>query len=183
MAGWYIRRGERIVGPVELPKLKQLAADGRVLPTDQLAKETSGPWTEAARTTLFAEPKSRASAEPQKEPPSPTSLVPTAESLPAVTENSKSGRNFTQLGLAFFAGIGRGMLATWGVISRSMATRSQRKHELKLAKIQSKAIADSQRPPAPQTPAAPPATTSPQQPAILAPQVAQTTVVQVVNKN
>ena len=57
MAGWYIRRGEKIVGPVELPKLQELVAAGRVVPTDQIAKEVTGPWKEAGETNLFAKPK------------------------------------------------------------------------------------------------------------------------------
>jgi GYF domain 2 len=38
MAGWYVRRGENVIGPIDQAKLKELAADGRLLPTDQLAK-------------------------------------------------------------------------------------------------------------------------------------------------
>jgi hypothetical protein len=181
MAGWYIRRGEKIVGPIELPKLQELVATGRLVPTDQLAKDVAGPWKEAGSTTLFAKPKQTSVVESAP----PTSLVPKPESLPAVVEEPESGKAVTQVVHVVhvvFGGIGRGMLATWGAVSRSMATRSQRKHELKIAKIQAEALAKSQRPPAPQArPAAPPQQSAPQ--TVYVPQVHQTTVVQVVNKN
>lgn len=56
MAGWYIKRGEKVVGPVDLSKLKELVADRRLHPSDLLAKDLAGPWNEAGRTTLFAVP-------------------------------------------------------------------------------------------------------------------------------
>jgi hypothetical protein len=70
------------------------------------------------------------------------------------------------------------MISTWGAVSRTLATRSQRKHEIKLAKIQAGALKP-QHPPAPQPRSAP----SQQQPAVFAPQIHQTTVVKVVNTN
>lgn len=54
MSGWYIKRGEKIVGPVDLAKLKELVADGRLHPTDLLATDMAGPWNGAGRSTLFA---------------------------------------------------------------------------------------------------------------------------------
>jgi hypothetical protein len=184
MAGWYIRRGEKIVGPVELPKLHELVATGRLFPTDQLAKDIAGPWKDAARTTLFAAPQ------PVPEPAvesSPSSLVPKPDKVPAVVEvqepsgSTTAAKTIIHVGQVVFAGIGRGMLASWGAISRSMATRSQRKHEIKLAKIQANALTNSRRQIAPhqrhvETPAK-------QAPTVFAPQLQQTTVVQVVNKN
>lgn len=55
MAGWYIQRGEKIVGPVDLQKLRELVGNGRVLPTDNLSTDITGPWNEAGRTDLFAD--------------------------------------------------------------------------------------------------------------------------------
>jgi hypothetical protein len=60
MAGWYIRSGEKVVGPATNDKLKQLVAAGRLLPTDELAKEPAGPWTRADRTNLFVKPTTSA---------------------------------------------------------------------------------------------------------------------------
>ena len=184
MAGWYIRRGEKIVGPVEIPKLQELVAGGRLLPTDQLAKDVSGPWKEAGSTTLFAKPKSKPAV--TTPPPQPTSLVPKPEApLPVVVdqpeqpEGNKAVTQVLRVVHTVFGGVGRGMLVTWGAASRSIATRSQRKHEIKLAKIQADTL-KSQHPPAQQSqPSAPPAAV----PAVFAPQIHQTTVVQVVNKN
>jgi hypothetical protein len=59
MEFWYIRRGDCIIGPTDLVKLKELAADG-LLPTDQLAKDAGGPWTEASMTAIFAMTPTRA---------------------------------------------------------------------------------------------------------------------------
>jgi len=55
MAGWYIKRDDKIVGPVDLPKLQDLVANGRLHRADQLAKDIAGPWNEAGHTTLFAQ--------------------------------------------------------------------------------------------------------------------------------
>jgi len=57
MAASYIRRGDKIVGPVDVPKLQELVAAGKMLPTDDLAKDRAGPWTKASRTKLFAKPE------------------------------------------------------------------------------------------------------------------------------
>jgi hypothetical protein len=54
MAEWYIKRGEKIVGPAELLKLHQLVAAGRLLPTDELSQNATGPWTKASGTKLFS---------------------------------------------------------------------------------------------------------------------------------
>jgi hypothetical protein len=184
MAGWYIRRGEKLVGPVELPKLQELVAAGRLLATDELAKDVTGPWKVAGLTTLFATP--RPDTPPVGES-TPSPLVPKGETLPVVIESSDpvesptTGNSVIHVGQVIFSGIGRGMLATFGAVSRSMATRSQRKHEIKLAKIQAKALADSQR----AIVHAPRHTESiaAHAPAVFSPQLKQTTVVQVVNKN
>ena len=53
MAGWYVRRGEKIIGPVPNENLRESAATGKLLPTDQLAKDAAGPWTDAANTEFF----------------------------------------------------------------------------------------------------------------------------------
>jgi hypothetical protein len=178
MAGWYIKRGEKIVGPVELHKLQELVATDRLLQTDQLAKDVAGPWTDAGRTKLFAKPKP--TLKPVAEsPPERTSLVPKSESLPKVVDTPQTT---TQINRGIIASLSRGALATWGAISRSLATRAQRKHELKLAKIQAKALADSKRPSAPRSSAStPPARTA--STARFPPQVVQTTIVKVVNTN
>jgi hypothetical protein len=184
MAGWYIRRGEKIVGPVEKPKLQELAAAGRLVSTDQLAKDLEGPWKEAGSTSLFARPEQAIG--PAVRASQAISLAPKPEvPPPVVVEKSEpqTGNEAVAQTLravhVVFGGVGRGMIASWGAVSRTMATRSQRKHELKLAKIQAGAL-KSQHPPAPQPRTAPRAQ---QQPADFAPQIHQTTVVQVVNKN
>jgi hypothetical protein len=184
MAGWYIRRGEKIVGPVELPKLQELVAAGRLLLTDELAKDVAGPWKEAGRTTLFAPPKQfTATTSTAEQPPPPASLVPKQEApLPAIVDEPESSGKVLQAVHIVFGSIGRGMLATWDAISRTMATRAQRTHELKLAKIHAEAL-KAQRSPMPQSrSAAPPQQAAPPQ-AVYIPQVHQTTVVHVVNKN
>lgn len=185
MAGLYIRRGEKIVGPVEIPKLQELVAAGRLLPTDQLAKDVAGPWKEAGSTTLFSKSKQTPITESEPPPP-PMPLVPKAVRVPAAVETPEDGgaaQQVLQVVHVVFGGIGRGILATWGAVSRSLATRSQRKHELKIANIQAKALVDSQRPSAPQPNSAPPVAAATPQPAVFAPQIHQTTVVHVVNKN
>ena len=177
MAGWYVRRGEKVIGPIDLAKLKESVAAGKLLPTDQLAKDAAGPWTEASRTTLFASKP----VEPPRVEPTPQSLVPKVEHLPVQEQTvqeqpDSSGKlaTFIRATNVIIASIGRGTLAVGGSVVRSLSTRAKRRHELKLAKIQAQALSDSQHP---QTPAA----TS--GPITFAPQIVQSTVVKVVNKN
>lgn len=161
MGGWYIRRGEKIVGPVEIPKLQQLVAGGQLLASDQLAKDIAGPWKDAGTTTLFAKPPAVQTT--------PSALTTRTEEVPpAVIEPPRVGRMALQTGRAFFAVIGRGMLATFGAASRSMATRAQRKHEIKIARIHAAAMSESRRPIA--------------MPSTQPPQIQQATVVKIVNK-
>jgi hypothetical protein len=181
MAGWYVRRGEKVIGPVDLAKLKESAAAGMLLPTDQLAKDVAGPWTEASRTTLFANKE----GEPSRPPPPPQQaltkvgnqpLAPVPEPLPVQDRPTFSDRMIMVVRgtNVFFATIGHGILSAGGAVGRSLSTRAQRRHELKLAKIQAQALADSQRPKVdPALPAAPAV------PIIVAPQMTQTTVVKV----
>ncbi len=172
MAGYYIRRGEKVIGPVDLAKLKEAAAAGNLLPTDQLAKDAAGPWTVASRTTLFA----KEPAEPPRLKPAPQSLVPKVEHPPVQDQPASSKYKVAIVVRAtnvFIAAVGRGTLAAGGAVVCSLSTRAKRRHELKLAKIQAQTLADSQRPQAPTTPTGP---------ITFTPQMAQTTVVKVVNR-
>ena len=47
MADFYVRRGEKTIGPVAAGKLKEMAAAGKVIETDQLAKSAEGPLVAA----------------------------------------------------------------------------------------------------------------------------------------
>lgn len=163
MAGWYIRRGEKVVGPVDIDRLKELVAAGRLVPTDQLAKDAAGPWTQAARTNLFAKAPATnmAVASPPQPPAKRTAPVP-ATVAPSTLVAQQQQQPQAQVAevpakskFAFISSAG-------GAVARGMAERTKRKHELKLAKIQAEALRDSQRPapvqaPPPQYSHAPPA--------------------------
>ena len=88
MAGWYVRRGEKVIGPVDLARLRESVAAGKLLPTDQLAKDAAGPWTEARRTRLFA----KKPVEPPRLEPTPQALVPKVEYLPVQEQPVKDSR-------------------------------------------------------------------------------------------
>ncbi len=186
MAGWYVRRGEKVIGPVELDKLKELAAAGRVLPTDKLAKDAAGPWTEAYRTSLFARPTGLPQPQPNPEPEPPSlPLVPFAPpvqdrplSLTVISEKLFVAVRVTKVVITT---VGRGTLAASVAVARSLSTRAQRRHELKLAKIQAQALVDSRRPHAP-APAPARALAAPA-PITFAPNIVQSTIVKVTNKN
>jgi hypothetical protein len=183
MAAWYVRRGESVIGPIDSAKLSQLVTDGRLLPSDQLAKDAAGPWTEARRTPLFVNAPTELTIESK-----PASLIPSGESLPAETVDQVgpvkgelvggSGKTapVIQASKSIATAFGRGTLATGSAVVRYLSTRSQRRHELKLAKIQAQAMANSQRP-------QPPAATTPGTPITFTPNIVQTTVVKVVNRN
>ena len=44
---YWIKRGERIIGPMPLAKLRQLAIDKKVKSTDEIATSSEGPWLTA----------------------------------------------------------------------------------------------------------------------------------------
>jgi len=179
MAGWYVRRGEKVIGPVDLATLKESVVNGKLLLSDQLAKDPAGPWTEARRTILFA----KKPAEPPSTESPPQSLVPKVEYLPVQDQSDQDQPDISdkiamvvRATNVFFASIGRGTLAAGSGVARFLSTRAQqrrelkltekqRRHELELTRIQAGATADSQRP---------------QAPAMLAPQVSQNTIVKVV---
>lgn len=169
MAGWYVRRGEKVIGPIDASKLKESVAAGKLLPTDQLAKDAAGPWTEAGKTKLFE---------------SPPAVVPQVEQLTVVLEQESPQSKIApalQTGQLIAGKVAGGTVATWKALSQALAVRAQRKHEIKLAKIQAAAMADANRPPVPQPPTYHrPAAREPVSPP---PQIIQTTVVKVVNKN
>jgi hypothetical protein len=172
MAGWYIRRGEKVIGPVETDKLKESAAAGKLLPTDQLAKDAAGPWTEASKTKLFTT----------------TAIVPQPERPPVAAEPELLSKLAPVINTSrtIVSKVTGGTVATWVAIARTLSVRAQRKHEIALAKIQAQALVDANRPPVPQQPERQRPAPQPQQPqqqVVFAPQVVQTTVVKVVNKN
>ena len=41
---YYVRRGDKVMGPVSEDKIRSGIAGGRVKSTDQLSEQTSGPW-------------------------------------------------------------------------------------------------------------------------------------------
>ena len=183
MAGWYVRRGEKIIGPIEVDQLKESAAAGKLLPTDLLAKDIAGPWTEAGKTTLF-ENASQASA---PNAPRPTAIILPAEKPPIVVvaepeQQPASPSKGRVIARVITHQLAQGTRTFLGAVSSTLATRAQRKHEIKLAKINAQAIASANQPSVPQKPqpTAPPTTP---RPVVIAPQVVQTTVVKIVNHN
>ena len=181
MAGWYIRRDEKVIGPVEITKLKELVVDGRLRPTDFLAKDPAGPWTAASRTTLFAKLPSAPSVPATTQQTSPAPLAPIAGEVPVEHESHKSG---TGGALVFGASIGRSVVALGSAIGRSLSKRAQQRHELKLAKLQREheitlaKLQTQSRPESTRTPA--PVTRPPT--ITFSPRVIQKTVVKVVNR-
>ena len=130
MAGWYVRRAEKVAGPIELAKLKELAAAGKLHPTDQLAKDAAGPWTEAGHTTLFANPSvsnlpEEAAAGHPLEPHPPT--IPPVEHLSVQVRPERRGMATTVArdSLAFITPIGRGIQTAWSAGTRSLSTRAE----------------------------------------------------------
>jgi hypothetical protein len=187
MAGWYVRRGENVIGPIDPSKLKALADDGKLHPSDQLSEDAAGPWTEARRSPLFVNrPEGRAelSPSPPARPPAlPPSLAPRDE--PLITQSGPQPSQIqpaagkaevaVRMGKTVATAFGRGTVAVGSAVARSLSTRSQRRHELKLAKIQAEALVRSQPPQA--------AMTAPGTPATFAPQIVQTTIVNTTNRN
>jgi hypothetical protein len=59
MAGWYVRRGEKVLGPISSTQLKEGYAAGKLLITDEIAKDPGGPWTEVRKTSLAPHAETR----------------------------------------------------------------------------------------------------------------------------
>lgn len=122
MAGWYVRRGEKVMGPIESAQLKQGYATGKLLPTDEIAKDPAGPWTEVRKTSIAKQ------EEPAK-PQVPAVIQPAKPAVPAVIQTEPELPSAPK----GFKGV---LVSTWASITRTISVRSQRKHELKLAKMQ-----------------------------------------------
>jgi hypothetical protein len=78
-ATWYVTRdGKKLLGPYSSEQLKQLAASGKLKPTDMLRKGNAATWMPASRINgLFDRP-------PTKVPKDAGSVIPTAQpSAPA----------------------------------------------------------------------------------------------------
>jgi hypothetical protein len=61
---WYVARGKEKFGPYTAARLKELAAQGRVLPTDMLHKEGIPKWVPASSVKGLFAPNSAAKAPP-----------------------------------------------------------------------------------------------------------------------
>ena len=180
MAKWYVRRGEKVIGPVEIANLREAAAAGTLLPTDQLSNDAGGPWTQAGNTTLFA----KQSAQPPRPEPAGGHLVPKVEH--PLTQDAPPDGDDDQIIIframkVFVVKVGHGAVAAGGTVARFLSTRAQRRRELKVAEQQrqhelelARIHADSQRPQA---------AVGPTGPVILAPQMVQNTVVKVVQNS
>ena len=135
MAKWYVRRGEKVIGPVDIAKLREAVATGALLPTDQLSNDAGGPWTQASDTRLFA----KESAEPPRLEPAAGELVPSVEH--PLTQDVPPDEGGDQIIIfhavkVFVVKVGHGALAAGGGVARFFSTRAQRRHELKLAERQ-----------------------------------------------
>ncbi len=182
---WYVRRGTKIQGPIAAAALKKLAEGGQLKPTDELAKDPAGPWTAASRTSLFTAPtapREELEAPPPVSTPAvpapaakPMAIVP-AEPAPRALEPTIERHQVAPPAAAPRVNI---LVATLRVVGQSLAERSRRRHELKLAKIQAEAL----RPRAPSAVA--PRTAVPPAAQMLGgmpPQITQTTIVNVTQK-
>ena len=167
MAGWYLRRGEKVVGPLSASKLQESLAAGKALPTDEVSKSLAGPWTPLSKTRLADD----APAPPPKN--LPTKARP-AELIVPKEPDEQPARSpaIMSAGKAMFVAMTTSIATTGKAIGRVMAVRAERKHELRMAKVQADAVANAGRRDQPATHGS----SSPVQ------QVSQTTVVNVVQK-
>lgn len=72
MAGWYVRRGEKVLGPISSTQLKEGYAAGKVFGTDEIAKDPSGPWHEVRTTSVASSVGVPATALQSQTAPVPT---------------------------------------------------------------------------------------------------------------
>jgi hypothetical protein len=180
MTSWYVRRGEHVLGPIEAAKLKALSEAGKLLPSDLLAKDVAGPWTEASRALLedrtqpppLPQPLARRTEIPVPTPP--PIIEPPPSKVSVAIQGGKILASAVGRGTLKTANVvGRGTLTTVEAIGRSLAERSRRRHELKLAKIQAEAARPQQLP----------SVVEPTAPIYFAPEIIQTTIIRNTNEN
>jgi hypothetical protein len=82
---WFVRRGEKVFGPVDSAKIKSLATTGQINESTQVAQQASGPWVNAGtiRGLFTATPPAStspgsAAVPPPPMPPPPTTTAATA---------------------------------------------------------------------------------------------------------
>ena len=185
MAGYYVRRGEKVIGPIDKPQLKRARRDRQVATDRPFGREplwavARGKQNEVVCAGLAA--SKRASVPAVARPPQPLAVP-----QPAAQQQTESeGPIFTivRVGKTVFATVGRGMLVASGAVGRAIAKSAERRHEIKLAKIKAQSdryIAEAQRPQA-QSASTPPVPAAPAAPITFAPQMVQTTVVNITNR-
>jgi hypothetical protein len=78
---WFVRRGEKVFGPVDSAKLKSLAASGQINESTQVAQQAIGPWVNASKIRgLFTASQSAAESPGPANPlppPTPAETAPT----------------------------------------------------------------------------------------------------------
>jgi hypothetical protein len=179
MPGWYVRRGEKVVGPIDVGKLKELVSSGKLLPTDLLAEDVAGPWKKAADTTLYAKNSTTEITTELR----PTTLVAKSDESPVLPQFAEhKPPTAAKVSGVIISAFGRGTLAVVRTLSQVLARRSQRKHELNLAKIQAQALANSQRSSGLSETAARTSSAPAPTPITFAPQIVQTTIVKAVSR-
>jgi hypothetical protein len=67
---WYVRSKGKVYGPLDSKSLKQLAVDGKIDGSTEVAQSQSGPWSAANKVRGLFDP-----------PPSPSISQPTATSV------------------------------------------------------------------------------------------------------
>lgn len=125
MAGFYVRRGEKVVGPFKASDLRSFLAAGKISAEDQIAKDPAGPWHLIAKTNIAEKPPAQ---------------VPAVIRSPAVGEIATIPQTVEQprksLPVRVVTSVRTGVLAVYRSTAQTLAVKSQRRHELKLARIQ-----------------------------------------------
>jgi hypothetical protein len=82
---WFVRRGDKVLGPVDSGKLKSLATSGQINQSTQIAQQAAGPWVNAGTIRgLFGtsppavQSPGRATVPPPLMPTQPSTAVATA---------------------------------------------------------------------------------------------------------
>ncbi|HJN65111.1 MAG TPA: hypothetical protein QF761_02830, partial [Pirellulales bacterium] len=67
--GFYIRRGQKTVGPISIEKIKADLDTGKIIPTDLVAPSPDGPWEiikdHALQTTTAIDPQESKQVSPK----------------------------------------------------------------------------------------------------------------------
>lgn len=142
--GYYVRRGAKVIGPFDATKLRELIARGQVVETDEFSQSAEGPWITGRQAPKLFPSAKPAALQPAPQVAQPPAVIeePEPKSAGPVFVMLRVGKQAAVGALRVSDKLGRAVMVATGAMAAAIRVSSQRRHEIKLAKIQAKADVD-----------------------------------------